>query len=415
MLFVTLRPEGNDALLAVTAVVGVGAAVGLAALFLRWPWLLPMAALACAPARVPVKVGGEEASLLLPLYGGRHRRRARARVGALPRQRPRSRARPARVAARRVHRLGGRLAPLERRRASGSRVARGVLSAVRAGRAHARALAVAATLVEGARASADRDGGRVRRDRDLPVADPRRLLEPEGDHRERLRAVLPRELALLGPLDLRAFPRRRDPRRARGRALRRPARLDLRRVHGRRPLDRSRLLVLPVELRRARRRRARGDRALVGATRGRRARAGGLRSARRRLRRAVRARGDPRQHRPCDGKPVDARDGGPAHRRGPPARGRRARRVQERVRRAGRLPRGGPCAGGVAQHAGHRRGGARRAGLAPVRVARRDRALARRSAVPRGASRAARRSASGSRCWRSSSTRSSTTRSSRTR
>jgi O-antigen ligase len=69
MLFVTLRPEGNDALLAVTAVVGVGAAVGLAALFLRWPWLLPMAALACAPARVPVKVGGEEASLLLPLYG----------------------------------------------------------------------------------------------------------------------------------------------------------------------------------------------------------------------------------------------------------------------------------------------------------------------------------------------------------
>ena len=68
MLVVTLRPEGNDALLAVAAVVGGAAAVGLAALFLRWPWLLPMAALACAPARVPVKVGGEEASLLLPLY-----------------------------------------------------------------------------------------------------------------------------------------------------------------------------------------------------------------------------------------------------------------------------------------------------------------------------------------------------------
>ena len=68
LLVVTLRPEGNDALLAVAAVFGVAAAVGLAALFLRWPWLLPMAALACAPARVPVKVGGEEASLLLPLY-----------------------------------------------------------------------------------------------------------------------------------------------------------------------------------------------------------------------------------------------------------------------------------------------------------------------------------------------------------
>jgi O-antigen ligase len=68
ILVVTLRPEGNDPLLAVAALVGAAAALGLAALFLRWPWLLPMAALACAPARVPVKVGGEEASLLLPLY-----------------------------------------------------------------------------------------------------------------------------------------------------------------------------------------------------------------------------------------------------------------------------------------------------------------------------------------------------------
>ncbi len=68
MLVVVLRPAGNDALLAAAVVVGGAAAVGLAALFLRWPWLLPMAALACAPGRVPVKVGGEEASLLLPLY-----------------------------------------------------------------------------------------------------------------------------------------------------------------------------------------------------------------------------------------------------------------------------------------------------------------------------------------------------------
>jgi putative inorganic carbon (hco3(-)) transporter len=68
ILVVTLRPEGNDALVAVGAVVGGAVALGLAAVFVRWPWLLPMAALACAPARVPVKVGGEEASLLLPLY-----------------------------------------------------------------------------------------------------------------------------------------------------------------------------------------------------------------------------------------------------------------------------------------------------------------------------------------------------------
>ncbi|HET9674374.1 MAG TPA: O-antigen ligase family protein [Gaiellaceae bacterium] len=68
ILVVTLRPEGNDALLAAAAVAGAVVAVLLGALFVRWPWLLPMAALACAPARVPVKIGGEEASLLLPLY-----------------------------------------------------------------------------------------------------------------------------------------------------------------------------------------------------------------------------------------------------------------------------------------------------------------------------------------------------------
>jgi O-antigen ligase len=69
VLAFTLRPEGNDAVLAAGAAAGAVVAVALAAFFLRWPWLLPMAALACAPARVPVHVGGEEASLLLPLYG----------------------------------------------------------------------------------------------------------------------------------------------------------------------------------------------------------------------------------------------------------------------------------------------------------------------------------------------------------
>jgi O-antigen ligase len=69
VLAVLLRPEGNDVLLAAGTLAGAVVAIALAALFLRWPWLLPMAALACAPARVPVHVGGEEASLLLPLYG----------------------------------------------------------------------------------------------------------------------------------------------------------------------------------------------------------------------------------------------------------------------------------------------------------------------------------------------------------
>jgi O-antigen ligase len=69
VLVVVLRPEGNDALVAAAAGVGAVAAAGLAVLFVRWPWLLAMATLAAAPVRVPVEVGGEEANLLLPLYG----------------------------------------------------------------------------------------------------------------------------------------------------------------------------------------------------------------------------------------------------------------------------------------------------------------------------------------------------------
>ena len=68
VLVVLLRPEGNDPLLAGAAVVAVVLTVVLGVVFLRWPWTLAMAALACAPARVPVEVGGQEASLLLPLY-----------------------------------------------------------------------------------------------------------------------------------------------------------------------------------------------------------------------------------------------------------------------------------------------------------------------------------------------------------
>ena len=37
-------------------------------LLLRWPWLLAVLVLACAPARIPVSVGSTEANLLVPLY-----------------------------------------------------------------------------------------------------------------------------------------------------------------------------------------------------------------------------------------------------------------------------------------------------------------------------------------------------------
>jgi O-antigen ligase len=64
-----LMPEGQKALLAAAAAVGLGAAAVGAALLRRWPWTLALGALACAPARIPVDVGDVEANLLVPLYG----------------------------------------------------------------------------------------------------------------------------------------------------------------------------------------------------------------------------------------------------------------------------------------------------------------------------------------------------------
>jgi O-antigen ligase len=63
-----LVPSGSEKLLAAAAVVGVPVAVAGAFALGRWPWALPLAALACVPARIPVDVGDTEANLLLPLY-----------------------------------------------------------------------------------------------------------------------------------------------------------------------------------------------------------------------------------------------------------------------------------------------------------------------------------------------------------
>ncbi len=68
LLALTLAPSGHQRAYAAAAVVGVAAAVGLAWCFLRVPWSLAVAVLACAPARIPVTVGSTSANLLLPLY-----------------------------------------------------------------------------------------------------------------------------------------------------------------------------------------------------------------------------------------------------------------------------------------------------------------------------------------------------------
>jgi O-antigen ligase len=69
LLALYLAPSGHHRVLAAAAVLGLALAGVLAWAFVRWPWTLAVAALACVPARIPVHVGDTEANLLLPLYG----------------------------------------------------------------------------------------------------------------------------------------------------------------------------------------------------------------------------------------------------------------------------------------------------------------------------------------------------------
>ena len=63
-----LLPEGHRPLLVAAAAAGLVLAGAGAWILLRWPLLLPFAALACFPARIPVSVGSTDANLLVPLY-----------------------------------------------------------------------------------------------------------------------------------------------------------------------------------------------------------------------------------------------------------------------------------------------------------------------------------------------------------
>jgi putative inorganic carbon (HCO3(-)) transporter len=68
-LAIYLAPHGHHRVLAAAVVFGAMAAAGGGWIFLRVPWLLAVATLACVPARIPVHVGLTQANLLLPLYG----------------------------------------------------------------------------------------------------------------------------------------------------------------------------------------------------------------------------------------------------------------------------------------------------------------------------------------------------------
>jgi putative inorganic carbon (HCO3(-)) transporter len=63
-----LAPRATTAKLVAAAVGGAVLAIVGAWVLNRRPWLLAFATLACLPARIPVKLGSEEANLLVPLY-----------------------------------------------------------------------------------------------------------------------------------------------------------------------------------------------------------------------------------------------------------------------------------------------------------------------------------------------------------
>jgi len=68
-LFVPLlAPAGQRSVLVVGAILAVALVVVLALVFRRWPWALAFLTVAAVPARLPVAVGDESASLLVPLY-----------------------------------------------------------------------------------------------------------------------------------------------------------------------------------------------------------------------------------------------------------------------------------------------------------------------------------------------------------
>ena len=273
--------------------------LGAGALVRRRPRLLPLAAVAAVPFRVPIESGGETANLLVPLYfvdrarASLRLRAARARcaatAGAAASAEPGA-AGAGRAAARRRVVLYAVQAAYSTRLQHGARAGRLLLRPVRAavraaarGARGRRALAVRCLAVlVGARARASPAVGFVEyATRDV-------LLNPKVDRLEPVPVLLPGQLAVLRPEHLRALPRRRDgrcwPRWCCGASARRAC--SLRRRVLAVLLRRPRADALAVELRRAARRPRRARRAALEPAAGRRRRRRAGRDRRRRGRRA---------------------------------------------------------------------------------------------------------------------------------
>ena len=158
---------------------------------------------------------------------------------------------PAAAAAARV---GERVAGLECKRDRGRQGAGVLRAAVRRAAGGTRRPPPAAAA---AGRSPARPGGaraRVRGDRRVPGAAPRHLVEPQADGLERIQLVLPRQLDLLRPVDLRALRGGDDHAPVRGAAVRIGAAADPGRDLSRPGLDWDSHFVFPVGAARALRR-----------------------------------------------------------------------------------------------------------------------------------------------------------------
>ena len=189
----------------------------------RWPLALPFAACLAAPFRFPVHIGSQDANLLVPLYAvigvawlALVARRAARRASPCACRRGGSRSRCCCSSPGRPRRWPGATSATEGAKALAFyALPFGVLLAALV--AHPPPLPAPRRPA----ARAGRAGARVRGGRRLPGAPPRRLVEPQADGLERVQLVLPRQLDLLRPVDLRPLPGRDDHAGVRGAAVRR--------------------------------------------------------------------------------------------------------------------------------------------------------------------------------------------------
>ena len=227
----------------------------------RRPLILPFAVCLALPFRFPVHIGSQDANLLVPLYAVIGVAWLALVLDALRGREPVARCRRARLALPLLLLVaweaprwpGARARPRAPRRSPSTRCPSASCSR-RSWRIRRRGRACRTCC-------ASRSPSRsLRRRRRLPARPPRHLVEPQADGLERVQLVLPRQLDLLRPVDLRPLPGGDDRARLRGAAVRDGAAAARGRRRGGARVDRDPDLVLAVGVRRALRGRRNGAR-----------------------------------------------------------------------------------------------------------------------------------------------------------